>query len=62
MVRRWLEEIPFVLSANIHGGALVANYPFDGSTDGHRRKSLTPDNAVFVYVFAYLSRLTTLNI
>lgn len=48
MIKDWLESIPFVLSANIHGGALVANYPFDGSIDGRRRKSPTPDNAVFV--------------
>ena len=54
MIQQWLRDIPFVLSANIHGGALVANYPFDGSNDGHRRKSLTPDNAVFVSVFKEL--------
>ncbi|KAM7542685.1 hypothetical protein Aperf_G00000007373 [Anoplocephala perfoliata] len=48
MIEDWLESIPFVLSANIHGGALVANYPFDGSIDGRRRKSSTADNAIFV--------------
>ncbi|VDK32776.1 unnamed protein product [Taenia asiatica] len=48
MIERWIQEVPFVLSANIHGGALVANYPFDGTIDGLRRKSLTPDNDVFV--------------
>jgi len=45
----WIARIPFVLSANLHGGALVANYPYD---DGPKNlafnvANLSPDNEVF---------------
>ena len=42
----WTSEHHFVLSANMHTGALVANYPFDGPSTGVY--SAAPDNDLFV--------------
>jgi len=33
-VMSWLAERQFVLSASLHGGALVANYPYDNQPRG----------------------------
>lgn len=30
-IMQWVVNNPFVLSANFHGGAVVASYPFDNS-------------------------------
>ena len=48
-VIKWLKKYPFVLSANIHGGALVANYPYDENAPGEKKlePNYTPDNKVF---------------
>ncbi|XP_054153380.1 carboxypeptidase M-like [Oppia nitens] len=49
-VRKWLHRIPFVLSANFHGGTVVVNYPYDNNPFGRNKKSVTPDNDVFKHL------------
>ncbi|XP_060595456.1 carboxypeptidase D-like isoform X2 [Ruditapes philippinarum] len=47
-VMKWLTEYPFVLSANLHGGSLVANYPFDDGLKGTAAFSKCPDDTTFI--------------
>ncbi len=50
-VMAWSRSIPFVLSANLHGGSLVANYPYDDTPDPADRSGKSwpsPDDATFV--------------
>ncbi|KAI5642609.1 zinc carboxypeptidase domain-containing protein [Phthorimaea operculella] len=50
-VMNWSLSIPFVLSANLHGGALVANYPYDNNPEMHSgRENLSPDNPLFLHL------------
>ncbi|KAI3367059.1 hypothetical protein L3Q82_009260, partial [Scortum barcoo] len=49
----WLRTETFVLSANLHGGALVASYPYDNSNGGSEQvggASVAPDDDVFVHL------------
>ncbi len=57
-VMAWSKRYPFVLSANLHGGSLVANYPFDSNADRRPVNSPSPDDKVFrqlakAYSFAH---------
>ncbi|KAH1018084.1 hypothetical protein HUJ05_005906 [Dendroctonus ponderosae] len=57
LMMRWISSEPFVLSANLHNGALVANYPFDDSPPGAplRTSNPSPDNKVFEHLAAVYS-------
>ena len=47
-VMDWSSNRHFVLSANMHTGALVVNYPFDGPNSGSY--SASPDDDLFVHI------------
>ncbi|CAG9533466.1 unnamed protein product [Cercopithifilaria johnstoni] len=50
-VGQWILSLPFVLSANIHEGDLVANYPFDSARIPNRNEySRSPDDQTFRYL------------
>ncbi|KAF3853638.1 hypothetical protein F7725_014326 [Dissostichus mawsoni] len=50
-VIKWMQNYNFILSANLHGGAVVANYPFDKSRDprirGRTTYAATADDKLF---------------
>ncbi|CAM4616610.1 unnamed protein product [Leuciscus chuanchicus] len=44
----WMQTIPFVLSANLHGGELVVTYPFDMTKDwAPKEQTPTADDSFF---------------
>lgn len=46
-VMDWSQNNLFVLSANLHGGSLVANYPYDNNPGNKVRNSASPDDEMF---------------
>lgn len=49
-IMKWLKEIRFTASATLHGGALVANYPWDGTDDKSQNYYACPDDETFKYM------------
>merc|ERR1711953_1453545 len=56
-VMNWLVSNRFILSANLHGGDLVANYPFDSSCDKNpftgqyvQEYNGSPDDSLFRFL------------
>ncbi|EDS32354.1 carboxypeptidase D [Culex quinquefasciatus] len=54
-VKEWINKIQFVLSGSLHGGALVASYPYDNTPNAMfhsyvSQPSLTPDDDVFKHL------------
>ncbi|KAI6173546.1 Carboxypeptidase D [Aphelenchoides besseyi] len=53
LLMEWTQSIPFVLSANLHSGTTLVNYPWD---DGHGARARTGDNELFVALAYSYSR------
>ncbi|XP_065090058.1 carboxypeptidase D isoform X1 [Ochlerotatus camptorhynchus] len=54
-VKEWINKIQFVLSGSLHGGALVASYPYDNTPNAMfnsyvQQPSVTPDDDVFKHL------------
>lgn len=53
------KQFPFVLSANLHSGSVVVNYPYDLNADNKRVDTPSPDDAAFEMVSLAYSKANT---
>lgn len=49
-IMSWIKRTRFTASASLHGGALVANYPWDGTEDKSKSYYACPDDEAFRYM------------
>lgn len=52
----WIKGQHFTASATLHGGALVANYPWDGNGGSRKQYFACPDDKTFQYMTSIYSR------
>ncbi|XP_022957372.1 carboxypeptidase SOL1 isoform X2 [Cucurbita moschata] len=55
-IMKWMRDIHFTASATLHGGALVANYPWDGTADKRKDYYACPDDQTFRFMASVYSR------
>ena len=56
VIMNWTFASSFTLSANMHTGALVVNYPFDNNAAGADVYTPTPDDDMFIWISEEYSR------
>ncbi|XP_075668846.1 carboxypeptidase SOL1 [Castanea sativa] len=55
-IMNWLRDVQFTASASLHGGALVANYPWDGTHDKRKNYFGCPDDETFRFMASIYSQ------
>ncbi|PUZ62242.1 hypothetical protein GQ55_4G341000 [Panicum hallii var. hallii] len=55
-IMNWVKQEHFTASASLHGGALVANYPWDGTKDTGKRYYGCPDDKTFRHMASVYSQ------